>query len=122
MSFHTLTKLECKEIINVEILKSKKYDEDFNHLSEYIEGIKYWDIKLSSINNILTILLEQVEKKDINSKCVIDYLYNLSENTSFYIQETDLDFLDLLYKNTLHADLTLEDYLINTQNELLSRL
>lgn len=122
MNFHTLTKLECKEIINVEILKSKKYDDDYIHLSEYIEGIKYWDIKLSSVNNILTILLEQVEKKDINSKCVIDYLYDLSENTSFYIQETDLDFLDLLYKNTLHADLSLEDYLINTQNELLSRL
>lgn len=122
MNYHTLSKEECKEIILVEFFKIKKYEDDKEHLIELIENIKYWESSLSSINNILTIVLEQFEKKGFDSNQIIKYVYELSNSCNFIIQETDLQFIDQLYTNTLNNGLLLDEYLINTQNELLSRL
>ncbi|MEZ0130028.1 hypothetical protein AB9T88_09835, partial [Flavobacterium sp. LBUM151] len=99
---HTFSKLEYKEFLIMEFLKLKEqYDDDYIHVKEHFENSKYWGIKISTINNLLTILLEQFEKKGFQGQEIIDFVYNLPDSSDFCIQETDVRFIDCLYKNIL---------------------
>ena len=118
---HTFSREEYKEFLMVEFLKSKVYDENFIHLIDHFESLKYWDIKISSINHLFTIILEQLEKKGIDTNEIINFIYELALNYNFLIQETDIRFIDTLYKNILSPNLVLEDYLINTQYSIYGK-
>ncbi|MFE3868002.1 hypothetical protein ACFX5E_07930 [Flavobacterium sp. LS2P90] len=118
---HTFSREEYKEFLLVEFLKSKDYDENFSHLTGHFESLKYWEIKISSINNILTIILEQLEKRGIDTNEIIKFIYELPLSYDFLIQETDIRFIDTLYKNILSPNLVLEDYLIDTQYSIYGK-
>lgn len=119
---HTLNKVEYKEFLNVEFLKVKdNYEDELIHIKEYFESSKYWGIKISTINNLFTILLEQFEKRGIDGQEIINFIYSLPETNDFCIQETDVRFIDLLYKNVLNEGLILDDYLIDTQYKMYKK-
>ncbi|WP_396210919.1 hypothetical protein [Flavobacterium sp.] len=115
---HTLSKKEYKELISVICLDIKKYEEEFIYLEDLYEGSKYWETKICGINHILCIILEQFEKIDVSSSEIINFIYNLSDNCNFEIQESDERFIDLLLSNKLNPSISLEEYLIYTQNSI----
>ncbi len=118
---HTFNREECKEFLMVEFLKIKQYDENFSHLIGHFESLKYWEIKISIINSLFTIILEQLEKRGIDTNEIIKFIYELPTNYDFLIQETDIRFIDSLYKNILSPNLVLEDYLIDTQYSIYGK-
>lgn len=115
---HTFNKSELKEIIRVLCLKVKDFDDENLYLKEFMDDSFSWDRKLFSLNHLLSIVLEQLQKEDVEHQVVIDYIYNLQEEYNFEVQEGDLRFIDSLYKSHCTGDLDLEDELIIAQNRL----
>lgn len=113
---YTFNKQEFKEFLMVEFLEIKgDYDEELKIAKESFESSKYWEVKISILNHLFAIILEQFEKRNIEGQKIIDFIYTLPEIYDFYIQETDIRFIDTLYKSCLNESLTLDDYLIDTQ-------
>ncbi len=115
---HTLNRTELKEIINVLCLKLKTFDDENLYLQEYLTDSFSWDRKIFSLNHILSIVLEQLEKKRIDSGPVINYIYELQEKCNFEVQEGDLRFIDSLFRNNCGSEIDLEEELIIAQNRL----
>lgn len=115
---HTLSREEYKEILFVEHLNHKKFDDDYKHVQQFIEDAKNWDRKLSGLNHLLSIIIEQFQKKGIKIDGVIDFVYSLNSNCDFEVQEGDLQFLESLFKNDWSSDNELEEELIIAQNRI----
>lgn len=119
---HTFNRPEYREFLMVECLMSKQeYEDEFVHIKDYFESSKYWATKISTINNLLTIVLEQFEKRGVDSGKIIDFIYSLQETNDFCVQETDIRFIDTLYKNVLIDGLVLDDYLIDAQYNMYKK-
>lgn len=118
---HTLNGKEYKEFIRVTCLEEKEYDEEFDYLKDMCEEMHYWSKKVSGINHILCILLEQFEKKEIEGTKVLKFLYNLTEIADFQIQESELEFLDIILKDYTLNKYSFEDRLVIAQNRLYER-
>jgi len=116
---HTLCLDELKEFIRVKCLNSKSFDEKYEYLNEFYNDSLSWDRKLTSINYILSRILEQFEKEGgINSNMVIEYIYNLNEMCDFLVQEGEIQFLESLFQNDRLTFLNLEEELIEAQNRI----
>lgn len=116
---HTFSSIEYKEFLSVNCLEQKNaYDEQFIHLKDFFEDIHSWSLKLSGINHLLCIIIEQYEKKTIQGEIILNYVYNLTEVADFEIQESSIRFIDNLFNNNIVKGLSLEDNLIIAQNKL----
>jgi hypothetical protein len=114
----TLSKNEYREIMVVKYLEAKKFDEEFIYLNDSMEDCTYWAMKISGLNHLLSIILEQFEKKSIPTKPAIDFVYQMHENLNFEIQEGDIQFVESLFDNDLNTSITLEEELIIAENRI----
>lgn len=114
---HTFNKREYKEFI-VGIFHQNKFDEDFEYISEIYNSCLYWDKKISGINHLLSVVLEQFAKKEFNTDDIIKFIYSLPETCNFEIQETSERFIDTLYANIANPNLDLEEHLLIVQNSI----
>jgi len=115
---HTLNFEEFKELLKVLCLNIKSFDNELNYLQEFYNDALFWDRKLCSINHILSRILEQFDKEEIQYSNVIEYVYYLTEISNFQIQEGDIRFLDELVSSKSIEELSLEEELIITQNAI----
>ena len=115
---HTLNRKELREIISVKCLKLTTFDEETLYLNDFFNDSLSWDRKLLSLNHLLSIILEQFDKKGIEHQLVIEYIYRLQEECHFEVQEGDIRFIDSLYTNDCGSSLDLEEELITAQNRL----
>ncbi len=116
---HTFCLDELKEFIRVKCLNSKSFDKKYEYLDEFYNDSLSWDRKLTSLNHILSRILEQFEKEGgINSNTIIEYIYNLNKMCYFLIQEGEIQFLESLFQNDRGTFLNLEEELIEAQNRI----
>ena len=115
---HTLTRDEYKEVIIVRHLLERDFDEGYDYLNEFLIDSQSWDRKLSGINHLLSIVLEQLDKKDVVIQKVVDFAYQLCDNMNFEIQEGDIQYLESLFSNDLGTKLSLEEELVIAQNRI----
>ncbi|GEQ86424.1 hypothetical protein ULMS_19320 [Patiriisocius marinistellae] len=115
---HTLNIKELQEILLVECFKSKKYDDDYAYLSVLLSDSLCWDRSLTSINHLLSRVLERFESRGINTKQALQHIISRLEYSDFNIQEADKYFIESLFKNDRVEGLALEDDLIIAQNRI----
>jgi hypothetical protein len=115
---HTLSRNEYKELLSVEHLKLRRFEDAFSHIEEFFEDSKTWDRKISGLNLLLSIIIEQYQKENIDVKLVIAYVYELNECQNFEIQEGSLHFLESLFKNDYNPEIDIEEDLIIAQNRI----
>lgn len=116
---HTLNLIELKELISVYCYNKKSFDVDLKYIEEFYYDAVSWDRKLISLNHLLSIIIEQFEKKAIdNTTTIVDFIYNLENLCHFEIQEGDIRFINSLFNNDCGSSLTLEEELIIAQNRL----
>lgn len=115
---HTFTREEFKELLEVLFLEVREFDENFSYIAEFLSDSSCWDRKLSSINHLFSIILEQFEKKGVENQLVIDFVYNLCDTHDFEIQESNVHFLESLFTNDLGTSLSLEEELIIAENKI----
>ncbi|MBN8642288.1 MAG: hypothetical protein J0L86_10800 [Flavobacteriales bacterium] len=108
---------EYNEFLNIVYFNNDFNKEDYCHIEEHYENSKYWEITICGINHLLCILLERLEKKGKYKPELIDFIYELDQECSFLIQESDEHFIENLYKYPFNGS-TLEQHLIEVQNNL----
>jgi len=109
---------QLKEFIRVKCLGTKSFDEEFIFLDEFYSDSISWDRKLISLNYLLSRILEQLEKENVNNQVVIDYIYSLKEQCQFSIQEGNIRFIESLLSNDCDTSLTIEEELVIAQNKI----
>lgn len=115
---HTLNRKEYKELLYVECLNTRTFDAEFKHLEIFLEDCKSWDRKVSGLNHLLTIIIEQFQKENIVIQPLIDFVYSLKECQDFEIQEGGLQFIESLFKNDYKAEKDIEEDLQIAQNRI----
>lgn len=113
---HTLNLSELDALIKAELFKSDSYNPEFNYLKEFFEDAHYWDRSITSINHILSRLLEKLDSEQCES--TLEFIYSLIDKCYFIIQEGTVEFIDELFKNDFNPLLSLEEELIIAQNRL----
>jgi hypothetical protein len=114
----TFTRNEYKEVIIVRHLTVRGFDEEYDYLEDYLSDALSWDVKLSGINHLLSIILEQFEKRGVPTQQVIDFVYSMEGQFDFEIQEGEIRYIDSLYSNEPGTSLTLEEELISAENRI----
>jgi hypothetical protein len=109
MALHSycLSKTEYLQIIFWELF-SENIDGDFDmeNLKLLIEDSStYWDKKIIGLNYFLSILTEQLIKKDKFDIGVFEKIYNLKNKMYFEIEEFDYEFIQdlILNKEPVHT-------------------
>lgn len=115
---YTFSREEFKEFLEARHIKSRIFEEKFEYLSDFLNDSLCWDRKLSCLNHLFSIILEQFEKKNIDNQGVIDFVYQLCESHDFEIQEGSLRFIESLFSNDIGTGLTLEEELIIAENKI----
>lgn len=115
---HTLSLIELKELISVFCHNTKSFDVELKYIEDFYYDAVSWDRKLISLNHLLSRIIEQFEKKGIDSTTIVDFIYNLENLCHFEIQEGDIRFINSLFSNDCGSSLTLEEELIMAQNRL----
>ena len=98
---YTLNKEELLEYILVECFNYKDYEEEFFYLSANLERCKYWEIQISVLSHILSLVLEILQKRNLDSLKAIEFIYDISNTSSLLIQEGSINYIEtlLVYDN-----------------------
>lgn len=115
---YILRTLEIRELLRVNCLRDKTYDDEFEDLRIHFEGCLYWTSSIYNINHLLSVVLEQLERRGADTSEVVKYVYNLINERQFSIQEGTEEYLDSLYRIPSNLDIELEDELISAQKRI----
>ncbi|MCR1024287.1 hypothetical protein NQT66_05675 [Cellulophaga baltica] len=115
---HTLSLNELKELISVLCHNTKSFDDELRYIENFYNDSVSWDRKLISLNHLLSRVIEQFEKKGIDTTTILNFIYNLQKQCYFEIQEGDIRFIKSLFNNDCGSSLTLEEELLIAQNRI----
>lgn len=114
---YTFSKQEYKVFIAA-VFHAKGYEEDFGYIEEIYDSCLYWEKKISGINHLLSVVLEQFAKKGADTIDIIEFIYSLPQTCNFEIQESNERFLDILFDFIIDPELNLDQQLILVQNKI----
>ena len=112
-----LSKEEFEKIVDSKSNLNKLGDED-NLLKLLIDNAQNWLDKLVGLNYFLSQILERKLKRNISCDKLIEIVYGLPEEMWFIIQEFDINFVDYMMRCEYRFNLSLEERLIELQNDL----
>lgn len=114
---YTFTKHEYKVFIDA-LHHESGYEENFKYIEEIYDSCIYWEKKISGINHLLSVVLEQFAKKGVDTHAIIEFIYSLPQMSNFEIQESSEHFLDSLFDFLINPNLNLDEQLIIVQNKI----
>lgn len=115
---HVLNTFEYKEVIVVEHLKMRDYNEEYVHVKSLFDECRYWAVKVSALNYTLSVIIESCQKKGWSTEKIVEFVYNIQGERDFEIQEGSIRFLDELFKQSIQPALSLDDRLFAAERKL----
>jgi len=116
---YCLNKKELLLLLNLKSSIIESIDKEEKHLQSIIIESEAWNLEVSCLTYFLSQIIEATKKNTtINPQYYIDFAYNLYEKMYFFIQEFDIDFINIMFTYTRDSSLELKDNLINIQNNL----
>ena len=93
-----------------------------SHIGIIIERWENWEIHLNCTATLLSQILENKQKQNIDVHKILNDIYMLSESRGLFdIEQIDERFLDFMFENIRDSNLEIEDDLIKIRQDLNER-
>lgn len=109
MNKHSLNKDEFIRFINEFV--SNSHDNSDDELSTIIEQCKCYENELHCLTYYVSLISQILKKKKSHQVELIEKIYDIPNQASFYLEEMDEEFTDFMINHNRKSGLTLEDNL-----------